>query len=75
MLLEMPHQHCTNFPTLHKKNSWLTFNKKTRLYGAVRSILGHVKDEKSGSSHKASHVNDPFSHDGGYETNKVIKFS
>ena len=74
MLLEMPRQHCTHFPTLQKKNPGLTLNKKTGLYGTVQSILGHVKDEKSRSSHKASHVNDPFSHDGGYETNKVIKF-
>ena len=32
------------------------------------------KDKKSGSSHQLFHVNEPFFHDGGYKTNKAIKF-
>ena len=39
------------------------------------SVRLYVKDERSGSSHEVSHMNEPFFHDGGYETNKVIKFS
>ena len=46
----------------------------TSIWAVVRSIIRHVKDEKSGSSHEASHVNEPFFHDGGYEINKAIGF-
>ena len=34
----------------------------------------HVKDENSDSSHQAFYVNEPFYHNRGYKTNKVIKF-
>ena len=33
-----------------------------------------MKDEKSGSSHQVFHKYEPFFHDGGYKTSKVIKF-
>ena len=33
----------------------------------------HVKNEKSGSSQRAFHVNEPFYRNGGYKSNKVIK--
>ena len=45
------------------------------IWAVVWSIVRHVKDEKSESSHEASHVNEPYFHDGSYETNKVVKFS
>ena len=43
--------------------------------GAVEwSIIRHVKDEKIGSSHKASRVNDPFFTTGVMKPTKLLSF-
>ena len=38
-----------------------------------RAVNGrHLKVEKSGSSHQASRLNEPFYHDGGYKMKKLV---
>ena len=40
---------------------------------SCKRALRPMQDERSESSHEASHVNKPFLHGGGCETNKIIK--
>ena len=47
----------------------------TSIWAVAWSTIGTWKDKNSKSSHQPLQVNQPFFYNGGYKTNKVIKFS